>query len=364
MKSGVTPFVSHPPVGNNFPYYSWTFLPNTHLVDLIQRCHNRNDDVRVVAVTEPASHYNSLFPLSIEDTEEWKQINVDVIYGSSNKYDYEKKFYENRDGFRFFSPNRHFFPIYFLYHTFADYSGRYNTPPDIEYKPVKHFTCYNYRSRPHRVILLSFLKERGLLDNNFYSFVENDLNWEVIKNLYNFNFKDVNLEVNLLEDIDEINHNYYTYHDAFTTTSFQLVTETTDDHIFLTEKTFFPILAKKPFVTFGAPYTNEILKDFGFRLYDSVFDYNFDKIMDTVERAQALTDEVDRVTKKFTPLEIYEKLKPTSDYNYNVAIDILKNEKFIPEIYRKWDAEFGNSSIWADHVAAYYRSHKKHLSSY
>lgn len=363
-KQGIHPFVSFPPVGQNFPYYSWTFIPNTHLVDLIQKCHNRNDDVRVFAVTEPADHFESLYPMTDSEIDEWKNLNVDVIYGSSNKYDYEKEYYRNRDGFRNLSPNRHFFPVYFLYHTFTEYSKRFNTPPQIEYKPEKYFTCYNRNTRPHRVILLHYLKEKGLLDSNYYSFFDSKYDRRSYNQMYPFNFYNVTVKENLLEDPDLVNENYYSYDHAFTSTAFQLVTETTDSHIFLTEKTFFPILAKKPFITFGAQYTNTILKDFGFKLYDKVFDYSFDEIEDTVERAKKITEEINRITSVYTPSQIYEELKSTVEYNYAVAIDILKNEKFIPEIVSKWDSLYSYSHIWRDHVASMLYRFKDHLDSY
>lgn len=364
MERGAQPFTSFPPVGENFPYYSWTYLPNTHLVDLIRKCHNRKDDVKVFGVCEPADHFRSIYPINQFEIDEWKDKDVNVIYGTSGKYEYENEFYEKEDGFKVFSPTRHFFPLYFLYYTFYHFTSRHTHPPLVTFTPTKHFTCYNFQPRPHRIILLHFLKQKGLLENNYYSFINHIFDRRVYNKYYNFNFYDFNVSRKLPEDINDVYESYYTFDTSFINSAFQVVSETTDNHIFLTEKTFYPILAKKPFITFGSPYTNEILLDYGFKLYDTIFDYSFDKIMDTVERAKAITDEVARVTKLYTPDYIYSELKSIAEHNYNVAIDILRNKKHIPQIFFQWDKQYSYSNIWRDHIASTHYHYGKHLDNY
>ena len=56
---------------------------------------------------------------------------------------------------------------------------------------------------------------------------------------------------------------------------FQLVSETTTNHFFLTEKTVKPLLLKQPFLVFGNVGFHKKLKDYGFKLYDEVFNYDF-----------------------------------------------------------------------------------------
>jgi hemoglobin-like flavoprotein len=318
-------------------------------------------ECRILCLTEPVDFLKTSFDLN-EEKSKWDSTKVEIIYGSSNKYDYEKEFYDQKDDLRFLTPDRHFFPLYFLYHMFVRYSGVHSSPPAPKFKPTVHFTCYNNNPRPHRLILLHYLQQNNLLESNYYSFLQDSLDVNFYTSIYKFDFTKFNVKKRDLEKVDNIHNAYYNFSTSFTHSAFQIVTETTDNHIFLTEKTFYPILGKKPFITFGAPYTNEILKDFGFKLYDTIFDYSFDKVMDTKERAKALSEEVLRVCNKYTSHQIYNELYPIAIYNYNVAIDILRNKKFIPDIFFEWDNKFNSDFVWRGHLADWYYNFERYLN--
>ena len=55
-----------------------------------------------------------------------------------------------------------------------------------------------------------------------------------------------------------------------------LVLESTIETLFITEKTWKPIVFKKPFLVWGGQGLHAKLKDLGFELYDELFDYSFD----------------------------------------------------------------------------------------
>jgi hypothetical protein len=59
-------------------------------------------------------------------------------------------------------------------------------------------------------------------------------------------------------------------------TNCDLVLESTIDTLFITEKTWKPIVFKKPFLVWGSQGLHAKLKDLGFELYDELFDYSFD----------------------------------------------------------------------------------------
>ena len=364
MNIGVEPFVRFSSIPEaNLPYYVWTYIPNSTLIDHIIKNHNKNKDCRIVLLTEPADLLVYSSDLN-KEKDKWNDTKVEVLYGSSNKYDYEKEFYSREDNLRFLNPDRHFFPLFFLYSTFMNYSEIYSSPPSPEFYPNSYFCCYNNNPRPHRFILLHYLQHNNLLESNYYSFLQDSFDVNSYNNRYKFDFTKFNVKKRDLEEVDNIHNSYYNFSTSFTHSAFQIVTETTDNHIFLTEKTFYPILGKKPFISFGAPYTNEILKDFGFKLYDTIFDYSFDKVMDTEERAKSLSEEVVRVCNKYTSHQIYNELFPIAIYNFNVAIDILKNKKFIPDIFFEWDNKFNSESIWRDHLADWYYNFEKSLVNY
>ena len=61
-----------------------------------------------------------------------------------------------------------------------------------------------------------------------------------------------------------------------TDTFMSLVSESTHDIFFVTEKTFKSILIGQIFYCIGSKGQNLKLKEFGFKLYDDLFDYAFD----------------------------------------------------------------------------------------
>lgn len=80
-------------------------------------------------------------------------------------------------------------------------------------------------------------------------------------------------------------------------TLFQIVNETEvfdydKTSLFYSEKTFKPIAHMQPFLIWGQPECNIKLKDYGFVLYDELFDYAFDSIEDPIKRYKYLKETV------------------------------------------------------------------------
>lgn len=299
----------------------------------------------------------------------WNDTNVDIIYsGYGFEFESEINFYNSKDMFRHLNPNRHFFPLYFLYHMFYFYNREHADPPIINYDIKYHFTSYNRNARPHRLYILQLLKDNGLLDNNLYScFDYSGFNIENFSYFTypHFNFNDFNVPINYLDESDIVNSgNYWKIFPSYVESSFQQVTESVVEPIFLTEKTFLPIINKKPFLTFGAPHINETLTKFGFKLYDDIFDYSFDKVKLHVIRAKEYVKEIKRVCETYTPQEIHDKLKDVTEYNYNNAIDIIKNKKHIPNIFLKWEEEHRNNDVWKTHMSPWYYGFEENLKNY
>jgi hypothetical protein len=72
-------------------------------------------------------------------------------------------------------------------------------------------------------------------------------------------------------------------------TLFQVVNETFAENwngtsLFWSEKTFRSIYHLQPFVIFGQHQCNQKLQDYGYKLYDGIFDYSFDDERDTYKR--------------------------------------------------------------------------------
>jgi hypothetical protein len=65
----------------------------------------------------------------------------------------------------------------------------------------------------------------------------------------------------------------------------------------LTEKTYKPILLKKPFLVYGIPNILGMLRENGFRTFHGIIDESYDTIQDENERRLAIIKEIDRLNK-------------------------------------------------------------------
>lgn len=122
---------------------------------------------------------------------------------------------------------------------------------------------------------------------------------------------------------------------------FQLVAETNDDHFFLTEKTAKPLLLKQPFLVFSNPQFHKKLKDYGFELYDEVFNYDFDFIEDMEERSKMILTEVNKLQNYDLP-SLYKKLEPKLIHNVNRCFELVNDKENNLELFdyisNRWDS--------------------------
>tara|TARA_B100000949_G_scaffold16602_1_gene12784 strand:- start:156 stop:1373 length:1218 start_codon:yes stop_codon:yes gene_type:complete len=77
---------------------------------------------------------------------------------------------------------------------------------------------------------------------------------------------------------------------------------------FMTEKTWKPIVYKRPFLLLGVPEINQTLKDLNFELYDEIFDYSFDNEPDDLKRLHMFWEQIDRYI-NLDPKIFNDKLK-------------------------------------------------------
>jgi hypothetical protein len=88
---------------------------------------------------------------------------------------------------------------------------------------------------------------------------------------------------------DEHNNHALTVEEHYTNSYCNIVFETVFDAdgsggTFLTEKTFKPIKHGQPFVVVAPPGTLQVLRDLGYRTFDSVIDNTYDSIEDNTQR--------------------------------------------------------------------------------
>jgi hypothetical protein len=232
---------------------------------------------------------------------------------------------------------------------------------DIEYKiepKAKKFVCFNRVPRWHRIRLLAFMFEKGLVDQGYYSFelsLDSDAGlysekrmWNVettdqqfcgrymvepyIENIYK-NWEQLPLTLNRTKDrfnpVD-LNPEDVPYH---TDSYFSIVCETNffhslgkdikpislshTDGVFISEKMYKPIAYKHPFVTLAMPKTLEYLRKVGYKTFHPYIDESYDQLVNDEERFAAVTAEIERLCNLSTDewLQLMENLKPIVEHN-------------------------------------------------
>lgn len=87
------------------------------------------------------------------------------------------------------------------------------------------------------------------------------------------------------------------------------------------EKTYKPLFYKKPFITIAGPYYYETLKQYGFELYDEIFNYDFDTCEDEADRTRKILIQIEELNK--LPLkelkELCRNITPKIDHNYETV---------------------------------------------
>ena len=197
----------------------------------------------------------------------------------------------------------------------------------------------NYNHNPHkfRCLLMDKLNEHNLFNEGFNSW--NKLTNDYFKgDKYKFNFWD---EKYL--KIDEYYKNGYRLEVSETILEpksfMNLVGESSDEYLIFSEKTWKPILIEQPFLSYGAPYQNLKLKDYGFELYDEIFDYSFDKCLNLEDRVDGVIDNL-KSLKNENYYELHNKIKDKLTKNKKRALEIVNNSlhtliEFV-EIYKKY----------------------------
>lgn len=104
------------------------------------------------------------------------------------------------------------------------------------------------------------------------------------------------------------------------TTSIHLVAETLfdTDKIYITEKVFKPMVMRQPFLIFAAPKTLSVLRGYGFRTFDSVWDESYDLEQDHGRRMNMIVQQIDRLYRLSDPEfnEILAQCQDIVEYNH------------------------------------------------
>jgi hypothetical protein len=230
------------------------------------------------------------------------------------------------------------FLLHFSYYALEHLKNNHNIDNQHNYDYEYLFLSYNNKKSYHRCLLIDLMCKNDILGSGVFSWRMGD---EFLSNDYIFKYweeKKIEIDLNSNIQMDEWNP------DIFKTKEFvTVVPETRSDFIFITEKTFKPILMEKPFLIFGSQNQNLILKKYDFELYDEIFDYSFDNHFDLDVRAQGLIDNLKSIKNQNLKI-LHKKIKDKIKRNKKRAIDIINDDPYIPveliSLYKNNNNEF------------------------
>lgn len=182
---------------------------------------------------------------------------------------------------------------------------RYNNSTFKFYHTNKKFDFLylNKSQRRHRDLLFDKLNTYGILEKSLFSYHSRGLclrkDYEIPEYVNGYPKYGADRDV---------------YEKPYNESVFNIVSETSESEIFLTEKIFKPILAKQPFIVHGAPRYLKTLKEMGFKTFDSFIDESYDE----VEQLLSRTDKIASLClslQNINHLEFYYKTKEVREHN-------------------------------------------------
>ena len=212
----------------------------------------------------------------------------------------------------------------------------YNVHPDLKFK---NFLCsFNGSDHVSRQLLTAILNNQGYFDSDYCSKNFTYSDDKVTSQLDNLNLTDLQVRLyrkffsnsTLFNDsVYSFGHvrydhatNIYNLEYKLTDSFLNLVSETmaTSYYPFFTEKFLYSVVTRGLFVVYAHPFWHSHLeKYYGFKKYDKIFDYSFDRIENPVKRLVALIEMISKFKSLSTDdwCDLYHMELDTIEYNYD-----------------------------------------------
>ena len=192
------------------------------------------------------------------------------------------------------------------------------------------FMSLNNKAHPHRCAVMDELVRRGMDKDAYISWHEPDAEWHW-QHWFPRKLEVDNYRKDLLQGENASSYKWSeTFEKVMSDSFMSLITESTMDSPFLTEKTFQQIFYKRPFLSFSTAKVYAELDKLGFKRYDEVFDYSFDDVEDDIQRGKMIIDEVEKIIGQDYEA-LTKKLRPKLEYNYKRALEIVADKSYIPD---------------------------------
>jgi hypothetical protein len=240
--------------------------------------------------------------------------------------------------------NHHLLDWYYFYHGFAalDWYRDYQYFSEVECQYTKVFMSLNRlvtNDRSYRLVLASLLLERNLIDKGVVSLHLADQGWGDWKaELSSTNTKLSPYQIELItKHVDQLSGSIIADTDqprgslsadagpnelAFNQSAlWHIVSETVFyyNKLHLTEKTFKPIVSKRPFILVAAPGNLVYLKNYGFQTFDRWIDESYDTETDNQIRLEKIAVEVEKLC-NLSPADLkkmHQEMREILEFNFN-----------------------------------------------
>lgn len=233
---------------------------------------------------------------------------------------------------------------YYFYHGFAalDWYRDYQYFSQVEYQYTKVFMSLNRlmtNDRSYRLVLVSLLLERNLVDQGVVSLHLNDQGWgDWRQELTNPDTKLSKYQIEFIEKHigqlpgsiiadtarprGSLSADAGANELAFNQSAlWHIVSETVFyyDKLHLTEKIFKPIVSKRPFILVAAPGNLAYLKKYGFQTFDRWIDETYDDETDNQLRLEKIAAEVEKLC-SLSPAnlkQMHHEMREVLEFNFN-----------------------------------------------
>lgn len=254
-----------------------------------------------------------------------------ILIANSEKSEFKDEFVKK---------NKYQHDWYYFFHGFAALDW-YRDFQYYDSRSFEHFDkvfiCCNHlisKYRSYRLHLVSNLVEHDLVDKGYVSFFMKDQHgtWQdavndqhsllstEAKNKINTNLSTLTepLIIDTTEPNGSMSANVDQYH--MTNALWHVVTETIyfQPKLHLTEKTFKPIVSKRPFILVAAPGNLAYLKSYGFKTFDRWIDESYDTETDNFKRIEMITAELKKLCamSKTELKQMHKEMQEILEYNY------------------------------------------------
>jgi hypothetical protein len=187
------------------------------------------------------------------------------------------------------------------------------------------FISLNNRAHYFRSLMMDTLAKYNLIDNAAITWHEPNTNYDY--KYWTPKIKILDAQYRLSTGLHFILPNEYSQ------SFMQLIAESSVVHNIMSEKTCMPLIFGKPFLVFGPMGFHEmLLVEYGFQLYDEIFDYSFDKVQDLDTRCDMLLQNVKRIYNLSSDeLQVlHSKILPKILYNRDLARRLALDMDAIP----------------------------------